>query len=167
VCDIVARLQAWWRKPVRHRKTRKPATSTAAEMQALKDAIAAQQAALAAQQQEIQQLRDELASQGSSVDQAQAAASDAASKAAAAQAQASQQQEAVIGLKADVSDLRTNALSTTVTLQEVQKNVKAEIESPVALHYRESRLRRAASRRPNLCGGRGRWGPTSTRLSTR
>jgi len=49
---------------------------------------------------------------------------------------ASQQQEAVIGLKADVSDLRTNALSTTVTLQEVQKNVKAEIESPVALHYK-------------------------------
>ncbi len=117
-------------------KTRKPATSTAAEMQALKDAIAAQQAALAAQQQEIQQLRDELHHKDQAVDQAQAAASDAASKAAAAQAQASQQQEAVIGLKADVSDLRTNALSTTVTLQEVQKNVKAEIESPVALHYK-------------------------------
>jgi hypothetical protein len=120
-------------------KTRKPATSTAAEVRALKDAIAAQQAALAAQQQEIQQLRDELHHKDQAVNQAQAAASDAASRADAAQAQASQQQQAVMGLKADVSDLRTNILNTTVTLQEMQKdtkNVSSEWETPLSIHLK-------------------------------
>src|ERR1035441_1232968 len=41
-------------------KKAKPATITAADVQALKDAIAAQQAAIAQQQQQIQALRDEL-----------------------------------------------------------------------------------------------------------
>src|ERR1700728_4046437 len=45
--------------PPKAKKSR-PATLTAADVQALKDAIASQQAALAAQHQEIQELRDEL-----------------------------------------------------------------------------------------------------------
>ena len=40
--------------------TKRAPAITAADIQALKDAIAAQQAALAQQQQQIQQLRDEL-----------------------------------------------------------------------------------------------------------
>src|SRR5208282_6930582 len=76
-------------------KKAKPATITAADVQALKDAIASQQAALAQQQQEIQALRDELHHKDQAVQQAQSAASDAATKADAAQAQAAQQQQAV------------------------------------------------------------------------
>ncbi len=112
------------------------ATITAADVQALKDALASQQAALARQQQEIQELRDELQHKDQAVSQAQAAASDAASKADAAQAQASQQQASVTELKSDVSDLKTNVTNTALSLQETQKNVASTIENPVAIHYK-------------------------------
>jgi hypothetical protein len=101
---------------------------TAADIQALKDA-------LAAQQQQIQQLMQQLQQNQQNSQQAQAAAADAASKAAAAQAQASQQQDTVVTLKSDVADLKTNVTNTATTLVETQKTVNG-IESPVALHFR-------------------------------
>src|SRR6202044_2907926 len=115
---------------------KKAATITAADVQALKDAIASQQAALAAQQQQIQELRDELHRKDQAVGQAQAAATEASGKADAAQAQAAQQQQAVVELKGDVADLRTNVTNTAVTVQETQKNVTAALDSPMALHYK-------------------------------
>src|ERR1700691_4608138 len=116
-------------------KKAKPAaaTITAADVQALKDAIAAQQAAIADQQQQIQALRDELHRKDQVVQQAQTAATDAATKADAAQAQASQQQASVTELKTDVTDLKTNMANTVVSLQETQKIAS---ESPAALHYK-------------------------------
>jgi hypothetical protein len=117
-------------------KKSKPATLTAADVQALKDAIASQQAALAAQEQEIQQLRDELHRKDQAVTQVQAVATDAATKADAAQATASQQQQTVVELKSDVTDLKTNVNNTALSLQETQKNVNSALESPLALHYK-------------------------------
>ena len=122
--------------PPKPRKAKAKATLTAADVQALKDAIASQQAALAAQQQEIQQLRDELHHKDQAVDQAQATAADAATKADAAQTQASQQQASVVELKSDVADLKTNVNNTASSLQETQKTVHTEIESPIAIHYK-------------------------------
>jgi hypothetical protein len=118
------------------KKKARSSTITAADVQALKDAIASQQAALAQQQQQIEQLRDELHRKDQAVTQVQAVATDAASKADAAQAQASQQQASVVELKSDVSDLKTNVNNTALTLQETQKNVNTTLESPVALHYK-------------------------------
>jgi len=109
------------------------ATLTAADVEALRDAIAAQQAALAQQQKQIQELREELHHKDQVVQQAQTAASDAASKADAAQAQASQQQQTVGELKSDVTDLKTNMASAVVSIQEAQKSVS---ESPSALHFK-------------------------------
>ncbi|MFZ0759304.1 MAG: hypothetical protein WAM69_05075, partial [Candidatus Sulfotelmatobacter sp.] len=117
-------------------KKAKAATITAADVQALKDAIAAQQAAIASQERQIQELRDELHRKDQAVQQAQSAATDAASKADAAQAQAAQQQQAVGELKTDVSDLKTSVTNTAVTVQETQKNVKAALDNPIALHYK-------------------------------
>jgi hypothetical protein len=118
-------------------KTKKEKSSiTAADVQALKDAIAAQQAALAQQQQQIRQLQDELHHKDQSVQQAQTAAADAASKADAAQATATQQQQAVTELKNDVTDLKTNVNNAAASIQETQKNVTAAIESPLAIHYK-------------------------------
>jgi hypothetical protein len=116
----------------------KPAASaiTAADVQALKDAIASQQAAIAQQGQQIQELRDALQRKDQAVMQAQTAATDAAGKAAAAQTQAAQQQQTVSALTTDVTDLKANLLNTTVSIQETQKNVNAAIESPTALHYK-------------------------------
>jgi len=121
--------------PPKPKKARTTA-ATAAEVQALKDAVAAQQAALSAQQQEIQELRDELHHKDQAVNQVQATAADASAKADAAQAQASQQQATVTELKSDVTDLKTNVNNTALSLQETQKNVKEEIESPIAIHYK-------------------------------
>jgi len=135
ILSLVATVAAQTSTPPKAKKT-KPATITAADVQALKDAVASQQAALAQQQQQIQELRDELHRKDQAVSQAQAAASDAASKADAAQAQASQQEQAFMSLKSDVSDLRTNLNNTAVTLQETQKTVNTEVESPLAIHYK-------------------------------
>lgn len=112
------------------------ATVTAADVQALKDAIASQQAALAQQQRQIQELRDELRRKDQVVQQAQSAATDAAGKADAAQAAASQQQATVAELKGNVTDLQGAVASTVVNLQETQKSVRDATESPIALHYK-------------------------------
>ena len=112
---------------------KKAATITAADIQALKDAIAAQQAALQQQQQQIQELRDELHKRDQAVQQVQAAATDAAGKADAAQTTASQEQQTVAGLKSDVSDLKNTMANTAVTLQEAQKSTS---EPPTAIHVK-------------------------------
>lgn len=115
---------------------KKAATITAADLQALKDAIAAQQTTLLQQQQAIQQLQDELRRRDQAVQQAQTTATDAASKAdaaAAAAAQANQNQENVVALKSDVTDLKAGMANTVQTLQETQKAVS---EPPTTLHFR-------------------------------
>src|SRR6202166_3466947 len=115
------------------RKRTKAATVTAADVQQLKDAIASQQAALAQQQQQIQELRDQLRTKDQSAQQAQTAAADAASKADAAQAQTAQQQQAVSELKTDVTDLKNNVASTVVSVQDAQKAASAP---PTAIHVK-------------------------------
>jgi hypothetical protein len=118
-------------------KPRKPRpatpTVTAVDLQALKDAIASQQAALAQQQQQIQELRDQLHNRDQAAQQAQSAAVDAAGKADAVQAQATQQQQTVSELKGDVTDLKTNMASTVVTVQETQKSISGP---PTAIHVK-------------------------------
>src|SRR6201984_410231 len=115
---------------------KKAASITAADVQALKDAIASQHAAIAQQQKQIQELKDPLGHKDQAVQQAQSAASDAASKADAAQAAAAQQQQSVTELKSDVTDLKSNAANTATTVQETQKAVRAATESPIAIHYK-------------------------------
>ena len=110
-----------------------PAALTAADVQSLKDAIAAQQAAIAQQGQQIQELREELRRKDQTVQQAQTAASDAAGKANAAQAQAAEQQETVTALKSDVTDLKSGMATTVSTLQETQKTIS---DPPTALHFK-------------------------------
>ncbi len=111
----------------------KPATVTAADVQALKDAIASQQAALAQQQQQIQELQNQLRTKDQTAQQAQTAATDAATKADAAQAQAAQQQQAVTELKGDVTDLKSNLANTVVTVQEAQKSAAGP---PTSIHVK-------------------------------
>jgi hypothetical protein len=117
-------------------KKAKAAAITAADVQALKDAIASQQAAIAQQGRQIQELRDALQRKDQAVQQVQSTATDAATKADAAQAQVSQQQQTVSELKSDVTDLKTNVTNTALTVQETQKNVTAAIDNPIALHYK-------------------------------
>ncbi len=105
---------------------------SAADVQELKDA-------LAAQQQQIQQLSLQLQQTQQNYQQAQAAAADAAGKAAVAQAQASQQQQTVGTLQSDVADLRTATNNTAMALQEttkVVKNAPDVWETPMSIHLK-------------------------------
>src|SRR5258708_38449017 len=129
---LATSLAAQTKTEPKSRKIKAPAI-TAADVQALKDAIASQQAALAQQQQQIQELRDTLRSKDQAVQQVQSIATDAAGKADAAQAQASQQQQTVGELKTDVSDLKTNLLNTSITVQETQKRVS---DPPTSIHFK-------------------------------
>ncbi len=129
------------------------AAITAADVQSLKDALAAQQKQMAAQQSEIESLRDELHRKDQVAQQAQSVAADAAAKADAAQAQASQQMKAVSQLKNDVADLRsvneTSADNPTLknavlSLQEspqtsasdTPQTFDKQMEGPLTIHFR-------------------------------
>ncbi len=120
-------------------KPTEPTTITAADVQALRDAIAAQQAMLQEQQKQIQELRDELHSRDKGKDngqpvQAQAAPADAASKSDAVQVAAVQPQPAITAVKADGSAVQPAIQNAVMTTQEPEK--PAEPESPLALHYK-------------------------------
>jgi len=115
--------------------TRKKAAAaiTAADVQALKDAIASQQVALTQQQaalteqrQQIQELRDELRRKDQAV-------TETAGKAEAAQAATTDQQQTVAELKNDVTDLKGSVASTVVNLQETQKSIS---EPPTVIHVK-------------------------------
>jgi hypothetical protein len=106
-----------------------PPAVTAADVQALKDA-------LAAQQQQIQQLTQQLQQNQQNWQQAQAAAADAANRAAAAQTQASQDQQTVMALRSDVTDLKTTTNNTAMTLQETAKTVDDTLQNPLSIHYK-------------------------------
>ena len=39
-------------------------------------------------------------------------------------------------MKTDVTDLKQNATNAALSLQETQKNIKDQLESPLAIHYK-------------------------------
>jgi hypothetical protein len=84
---------------------------------------------LQSRDQRIQQLEQKL-------DQNQAAAMQAQAKADSAAAQTADEQQTVVALKSDVTDLKTNSASVALSLQDVQKTTREEIGSPIAIHYR-------------------------------
>jgi hypothetical protein len=98
---------------------------TAADVQALRDA-------LAAQQQQIQQLQQSLAQRDQAVQaaqqqaqQAQTAASDAQQKAAAIATAAGADKDSVSKLNSDMTDVRTTIQNQLLTAQDEQKRVSA------------------------------------------
>jgi Putative porin len=115
------------------RKTRKaavkPPAITAADVQALKDAIAAQQQQLQQMQQQLQS-RDAAFQQSQEqtqqqLQQAQAAAAEAQAKITALETRNSDEQQSFSKLSGDLSDIRTTVASNVVATQEGQKKVSA------------------------------------------
>lgn len=112
------------------------APSVASQLKTMSDALAAQQKQIEDLRQELQ-TRDQAVQQlQQKIDQNQSAAAAAAAKADTANATASQQADSVNALRSDVADLKQNASTTALTLQETQKNIKDAIESPAAIHYK-------------------------------
>ncbi|HEY6769627.1 MAG TPA: putative porin [Candidatus Sulfotelmatobacter sp.] len=116
-------------KPAPKRKravtTKAEPAVTAADVQALKDAIAAQQQQIQQLTQQLQQNRQSWQQSQQQVQQAQATAADAQQKAASIQASADQEQGTVTKLSSDVADVKTAVTSTAVASQEEQKRVSA------------------------------------------
>jgi Putative porin len=98
---------------------------TAADVQSLKDAIAAQQQQIQALTQQLQQNQQAWQASQQQLQQAQSAASDAAQKAISAQAAADQQQSTVAKLSSDMTDVKNTVTSSVVAGQEEQKRVSA------------------------------------------
>jgi hypothetical protein len=111
-------------------------SAVAAQLNQLKQAVDAEQ-------QQIRQLSDQVQSRDQQIqqlqqrlDQSQSATTQAESKAEVASSQASAQEQAVNSLKSDVADLKNNSTNAAVALQETQKNIAKQFESPAALHYK-------------------------------
>src|SRR5450755_1434404 len=106
------------------------------QLSEMKQAIDAQQAQIK-QLADLVQTREQKISQlEQRLDQSQAAAMQAQSKADTAVAQNADEQQAVLALKGDVTDLKTTATNNAMTLQETQKSFKEAMESPLALHFK-------------------------------
>jgi archaellum component FlaC len=100
------------------------------------------QQAIEAQQQQINQMMQELQKRDQTIDQlqqqvnqAQTSATQASQKADAASTQAAPVQDEVAAVKKDVSDLKDNATTAALSLQETQKKIN-DMESPLAIHYK-------------------------------
>src|ERR1700741_5020359 len=136
-CTILAPAQNAPSGTTKARKSTKATTpSVASQLKTMSDA-------LEAQQKQIEQLRQELQTRDQAVqqlqqrlDQSQATATQAQAKAEAASAEAGKQEQSVTALRTDVDDLKQNASTTALTLQETQKSVKDSMESPAAIHYK-------------------------------
>ena len=119
-------------KPKPKRPVVRRAAVTAADVQALKDA-------LAAQQQQIEQLRQAMQSRDAALQQAQqqaqqaqqqlqqaqATASEAQQKASSAESAANEQKENVTKLNSDLADVKTTLTNNAVSTQDEQKRMSA------------------------------------------
>ena len=124
-----------------------PPPTTKAELQALKDAVATQQAQIQTLMQQLQQTNQQLQQTNQQFQQAQQqlkqAAAEAQQKAEAAELQASQQQQSVGALKTDVADLKTSVDKTVLSFQEHEKNstenlpvINKQMESPITIRFK-------------------------------
>jgi len=115
------------------------AQSTSSELKELKDAIAAQQQQIQQLQQQVQSRDAAIQQLQQQVGQAQSAASQAqsaAQSAESAQQKASQLSADEFGnLQHEVTDLKSVSANTVEGLQDTQKRV-GDLESPLAIHYK-------------------------------
>jgi Skp family chaperone for outer membrane proteins len=98
---------------------------TAADVQSLKDAIAAQQQQIQQLTQQLQQNQQAWQQAQQQLQQAQSTAADAQQKAASVQATSDQQQSTVSKLSSDVADVKTTVTNSVTSGQEEQKRVSA------------------------------------------
>jgi len=114
-------------KPKPKKKAVKPAEPavTQQDVQALRDAVAAQQAQIEALKQTLAQRDAAWQQSQQQLQQAQSTAADAQQKAAEAQSAADAQKATVGKLSSDVADVQTTLTNTAVGTQDEQKRVSA------------------------------------------
>jgi hypothetical protein len=121
-------------KATKKKKVAPPSVS--AQLSELKQAIEAQQQQIQQLSQQVQNRDQHIQQLEQRLDQSQAAAAQAQAKADAAASQTAEQAQTVSTLKNDVTDLRSNATGVTLSLQETQKSMRDQFESPMAIHFK-------------------------------
>jgi hypothetical protein len=121
-------------KSPRKKKAAVPAVST--QLNELKEAIEAQQKQLQMLGNQIQSRDQRIQQLEQRLDQSQATAAQAQARADAAASQTADEAQTVSSLKSDVTDLKTNATGVAMTLQETQKTLHDQFESPLAIHFK-------------------------------
>lgn len=116
---------------------------TMSSQAAISEQLSQMKGSIETQQQEIRQLLDELHSRDTQIqglqqkmDDLQRTVGQAQQKADTAASATEQQQADVASVKSNVSDLQNNLTNTTLALQETQKTVNTDLQSPLALHYK-------------------------------
>jgi hypothetical protein len=117
-------------------KTSKAAAITAQEVEELRQALATQERRIEQQQQQIQRLTTDMQKQNADLEQAKQQVQQLQATASQATSQVSQQQQNMSDLRTDVNDLKQNAANAALSLQETQKNIQSSLENPVAIHYK-------------------------------
>src|SRR5215475_14824932 len=114
-------------KPKARKAPAKPAEPavTAADVQALKDALAAQQQQIQQLQQALTQRDQAVQSAQQQAQQAQTAAVDAQQKATSVEANAGAQKDSYTKLDSDLTDVKTTIQNQLLTAQDEQKRVSA------------------------------------------
>src|SRR5712692_1230939 len=114
-------------KPRAKKAATKPAQPavTLQDLQSLKDALAAQQQQIEQLKQEVQQKDQAWQQAQQQLQQAQSTASDAQAKAASAETAANSQKETVVKLDSDMADVKTTLTNTAVGTQDEQKRMSA------------------------------------------
>src|SRR5208337_3614533 len=109
---------------------------------AISEQLSEMKQAIDAQQQQIKQLTDLVQSRDQKIqqleqrlDQSQTVAVQAQTRADTAVAQTTEQQQTVMALKSDLTDLKSNATNAAMSLQETQKRM-GDLESPLAIHFK-------------------------------
>jgi hypothetical protein len=129
---LVALLANTWAQSAAPAPGKKPAAAapsqpaaSAADIQALKEG-------LAAAQQQIQALQEELHRRDQAVQQAQSTANAASAKADAAQLQATKQEQTVGELQSDFADLKSVSFSSSRETEPVYRNAILNMQEPIA-----------------------------------
>jgi|CZKR01.1.fsa_nt_gi hypothetical protein len=110
--------------------------SVSEQLKIMQDSIQAQQLQIRQLMQQLQSRDAELQQLQQQMNQVQSTASQAQQKADSANSVAAQQQTDVVAVKNEISDLKSNATSAALSLQETQKNINSALESPMAIHYK-------------------------------
>jgi hypothetical protein len=110
--------------------------SVAQQLTEMREAIAAQQQQISALGQQVQSRDQRIQQLEQKLDQSQVAATQAQAKADAAASQTAEQAQTVTALDTKVKDIETNSNNVALTIQETQKNVQEQIQSPLAIHYK-------------------------------
>ena len=114
-------------KPRAKKAAAKPAQPavTLQDLQSLKDTLAAQQQQIEQLKQQVQQKDQAWQQAQQQLQQAQSTASDAQAKAVSAETVANSQKETVVKLDSDMADVKTTLTNTAVGTQDEQKRVSA------------------------------------------